>query len=60
MFWLKRYNINPLKDEELKIIEAYFAQIVEFPLEKERLAWAPDILKKLDEKLECITIKHRL
>ena len=36
--WLKGYNTNPLTDEELKIIEAYFAQIIEFPLEKERLA----------------------
>ena len=46
LFWLKGYNINPLTDEELKIIEAYYARIVEIPLEKERLAWAPDILKK--------------
>lgn len=59
MFWLKGYNINPLTDEELKIVEAYFAQIVEFPLEKERLAWVPDILKKSAEKLECITIKYQ-
>ena len=59
LFWLKRYNINPLTDEELKNPEAYYARIVEFPLDQERLAWAPDILKKLDEKLECITIKYR-
>ena len=59
LFWLKGYNINPLTDEELKIVEAYYARIVEFPLEQERLTWVPDILKKLDERLECITIKYR-
>ena len=47
LFWLKGYNINPLTDEELKIVEAYYAQTVKIPLKKERLAWAPDILKKI-------------
>lgn len=59
LYWLKGYNITPLTSEELKIVKAYYARIAEFPLEEERLAWAPDILEKLDEKLERITAKYR-
>ena len=59
LFWLKGCNITPLTSAELKIVKAYYALIVEFPLEQERLAWAPDILESLDEKLERITSKYR-
>ena len=59
LFWLNGYNINPLTTEELKIVEVYYARIAEFPLDQERLAWAPEALKKLDEKLERITAKYR-
>jgi hypothetical protein len=57
--WLKGYNISPLTDEELKVVKAYYNRIYEFPLEQERLAWAPEKLKEFDEKLERITFRYR-
>ncbi|WP_216688758.1 DUF2489 domain-containing protein [Hymenobacter siberiensis] len=59
LFWLKGYDINPLTTDELKIVNDYYDRIRELPIEEERLAWAPDKLEKLDEKLERITTRYR-
>ena len=59
LFWLKGYAINPLSDEELITMTAYYERVVEFPLEQERNYWAPELLRKSDEKLERITAKYQ-
>ena len=57
--WLSYHDIKPLSKEELEIIKAYYERIKEFPIEQERLYWSPDVLQKLDEKLERITAKYQ-
>ena len=59
LFWLREYDVNPLTSDERKVIRAYHSRIIEFPIEEERLAWAPDKLAELDERLERITAKYR-
>ena len=49
------HGIKPLSDDDLRIINSYYDLIKEYPIEQERLEWAPDVLQKLDENLERIT-----
>ena len=55
--WLGYHNIQPLNKEELHIVNTYYNRIKEFPIEQERAYWSPDVLQKLDAKLERITAK---
>ena len=58
LYWLKGYGINPLSNEDLETVNAYYGSIREFPLEQERNYWAPEILKQSDERLARITAKY--
>ena len=59
LYWLSCHNITPLSKEELQTVNAYYERIKEFPIERERLYWAPDLLRRLDEKLDHETAKYQ-
>ncbi|GAB3222874.1 hypothetical protein GCM10027346_01300 [Hymenobacter seoulensis] len=60
VYWLKWHKIKPLTDEELKIVEAYYAQIMNYPLdEKQQHIWAPAALQRKQAELKELTDLYR-
>ncbi|TGE28477.1 hypothetical protein [Hymenobacter metallicola] len=59
LYWLAQHDIKPLTDDEWELVEAYHAQIINFPLGEERLAWEPSALQKVSEELEQLNNLYR-
>lgn len=59
LYWLEPYNIKPLTTEELVIVKAYHAQIIDFSLGDERNYLAPEIWQKEAKESAAINALYR-
>ena len=55
LYWLRQQDVNPLVEEDLQVLEAYYAQIIDFPIGDERHSWSLEALQKEDAELQELT-----
>ncbi|RSK33084.1 DUF2489 domain-containing protein [Hymenobacter metallilatus] len=59
LYWLRQQNVTPLSEEDVQVLEAYHAQIIDFPIGDERHNWSLEALQKEDAELQELTALYQ-